>query len=513
MKKYNSSLPTALYTAEQVRSLDRCAIEDHQLSASLLMKRAGKAAFDRMLSLWPQVTAVHVFCGSGNNGGDGYVLAALAAQRNLSVTVWQLATAEKLVGAALDAYRYACQEKVMAKPFSPFAWQQQLLAPSEGAESIIVDALLGTGVIGSIRPEYAEAIAAINSCHWPVLALDVPSGVHPDTGHVSDLAVEADATVSFIGLKLGLFTAKGRVRSGQRYFSDLGTPSSIYSSTQAVATRLALNDVIDMLPPRPIDAHKTDCGHLLVIGGDHGFGGAPLMSAEMALRCGAGMVTVATRSEHIGSVLSRRPELMAVAVASGEALQPLLKKPNTLVVGPGMGRSRWSINLLSHAMDAELPMVIDADALNLLANSHLHLNADKPQWVLTPHPGEAARLLGTSSNQVQTDRIHAAREIQARYGGIVVLKGPGTIVLDLNGNVSICDHGNPGMATAGMGDVLSGLLGALIAQGLDINNAARLGVCLHAAAADVLAQKDGERGLLATDLIAIVRAMINGMGN
>ena len=205
MKKSNSSLPTALYTAEQVRSLDCCAIEDHQLSASLLMKRAGKAAFDQMLSLWPQLTTVHVFCGSGNNGGDGYVLAALAAQRNLTVTVWQLATAEKLVGAALDAYCYACQEKVMMQSFSPLAWQQQLPINSIDTENIIIDALLGTGVIGSIRPEYAEAIAAINCCHCPVLALDMPSGVEPDTGHVNDMAVEADATISFIGLKLGLF--------------------------------------------------------------------------------------------------------------------------------------------------------------------------------------------------------------------------------------------------------------------------------------------------------------------
>ena len=512
MKKSNSSLPTALYTAEQIRSLDCCAIEDHQLSASLLMKRAGKAAFDQMLSLWPQLNTVHVFCGSGNNGGDGYVLAALAAQRNLTVTVWQLATAEKLVGAALDAYRYACQEKVMMQPFSPLAWQQQLPINSIDTENIIVDALLGTGVIGSVRPEYAEAVAAINRCHCPVLALDMPSGIEPDTGHVNDMTIEADATISFIGLKLGAFTAKGRVCSGQRYFSDLGVPSSIYSSTQAVATRLILDDVMDILPSRPIDAHKADCGHLLIIGGDHGFGGAPLMSAEMALRCGVGMATVATRSEHISAILSRRPELMAVAVASIEKFQSLLKKPNTLVVGPGMGCSCWSIDLLSHVIDTELPMVIDADALNLLASSDLHLNVDKPRWILTPHPGEAARLLGISSSQVQADRIHAVREIQARYGGVVVLKGPGTVVLDLNGNISICDHGNPGMATAGMGDVLSGLLGALIAQGLDVNDAVRLGVCLHAAAADTLTQKHGMRGLLATDLIAMVRAMINGVG-
>ena len=235
------------------------------------------------------------------------------------------------------------------------------------------------------------------------------------------------------------------------------------------------------------------------------------MASEMALRCGAGMVSVATRAEYVGAILARRPELMAVAVASGEELAGLLQKSNALVIGPGMGDSTWSMGLVSDLTEHGLPMVIDADALNLLARGQLQLPSHDPHWILTPHPGEAARLLGVSSQQIQSDRIQAARDIQARYGGVVVLKGPGTLVLDLNGVVSICDHGNPGMATAGMGDILSGLLGALIAQGVDLNNAALLGVCLHAAAADTLVKNYGERGLLATDLVDTVRSIINGL--
>ena len=512
MKTHIRPLPTKLYTADQVRVLDRCAIDDHQLRTSLLMKRAGKAAFSQLLALWPQVASIHVFCGSGNNGGDGYVLAALAAQRRLSVIVWQLAPVEKLTGAALAAYHYARQEQALIRPFSLVAWRRQrLLTDLASTQGIIVDALLGTGAMGPVRPSYADVIEAINICDWPVLALDIPSGVNADTGNVTGVAVKADATISFVGLKLGLFTGRGRVCSGQRCFSDLAVPMSIYSAASAVATRLQLDDVLGALAPRPVDAHKKDCGHLLVIGGDHGYGGAPLMASEMALRSGAGMVSIATRGEHIGAILARRPELMAIAVKSGEVLRQLLqrKKPNVLVVGPGIGCSAWSKQLLYHAIEIDLPMVIDADALNLLASGDLQLNTDNPRWILTPHPGEAARLLATSSDQIQADRVQAARDIQARYGGVVVLKGPGTLVLDMNGDISICDDGNPGMATAGMGDVLSGLLGALIAQGVDLNNAAQLGVCLHAAAADNLVRNNGERGLLATDLITAVRTIIN----
>jgi ADP-dependent NAD(P)H-hydrate dehydratase / NAD(P)H-hydrate epimerase len=512
VKTHTLPLPTKLYTADQVRVLDRCAVEEHHLNTSLLMMRAGKAAFTQLLALWPQVVSIHVFCGSGNNGGDGYVLAALASQQQLSVIVWQLAPVEKLTGAALAAYHYAQQEQVLIQPFSLAAWQQQqLLTPATLTQSVvIIDALLGTGLTGPVRPLYADAIESINACDWPVLALDIPSGVNADTGDVTGVAIKANATVSFIGLKLGLFMSRGRVFSGQRYFNDLAVPISIYSAASAIATRLQLDDVLGVLAPRPADAHKKDCGHLLVIGGDHGYGGAPLMAAEMALRCGAGMVSIATHAEHIGAILARRPELMALAVESGQILKPLLQRSNALVVGPGMGSSAWSKQLLSHAIGVGLPMVIDADALNLLASGDLHLNTDNPQWILTPHPGEAARLLATTSDRIQADRVQAARDIQARYGGVVILKGPGTLVLDLDGNISVCDHGNPGMASAGMGDVLCGLLGALIVQGVGLNNAAQLGVCLHAAAADNLVQNNGERGLLATDLIAAVRTIING---
>lgn len=512
MKKDASPLPTQLYTAAQVRMLDHCAIEQHQLSASLLMKRAAEAALARLLSQWPKVASIHVFCGAGNNGGDGYALAALAAQRLLTVTIWQLAPADKLTGAALAAYHYACQEQVPIQPFSPVVWQrrQSLTHSTATLPNVIVDALLGTGAVGPLRPVYADAVEVINTCDWPVLAIDIPSGVNADNGHVASVAVKADATVSFIGLKIGLFTAKGRIYSGRSYFSDLAVPTSIYSAVSDTVTRFQLDDILDVLPPRPVDAHKRDCGHLVVIGGDYGYGGAPLMAAEMALRSGAGMVSIATHGEHIGAILARRPELMATAVASAEKLSPLLQRSDALVIGPGIGRSTWSKNLLRRAIDdAGLPMVLDADALNLLASGELSLNTSHPRWVLTPHPGEAARLLATSSDKVQADRVQAARDIQARYGGVIVLKGPGTLILDLNGDVGICDHGNAGMATAGMGDILAGLVGSLIAQGLDLNDSARLGVCLHAAAADDLMQSEGRRGLLATDIINAVRALMN----
>ena len=359
----------------------------------------------------------------------------------LSVTIWQLAPAEKLTGAALAAYHYAQQEHVLMKSFSLAIWQQYLLSINAASvkSGVIVDALLGTGIVGSVRPEYVEAIEAINRCDWPVLALDIPSGVNADTGDVGSTAIKANATISFIGLKLGLFTAKGRAFSGQRYFSDLAVPESIYPTVSAVAQRLQLDDVVGAITPRPIDAHKRNCGHLVVIGGDHGFGGAPLMAAEMAMRCGAGMVSIATRSEHISAILARRPELMTVNIASGQKLHPLLQKASGLVIGPGMGCSTWSIELLSHAMAVDLPLVIDADALNLLANNDLPLHIHDRQWILTPHPGEAARLLGISNSEVQADRIQAARDIQ----GCSPLDTNPCIVEGNNGKSQQLDHVQP----------------------------------------------------------------------
>jgi ADP-dependent NAD(P)H-hydrate dehydratase / NAD(P)H-hydrate epimerase len=275
------------------------------------------------------------------------------------------------------------------------------------------------------------------------------------------------------------------------------------SNISISASPLQLEQLLPLLKPRAIDAHKGHFGHVMVIGGDTGFGGAALMAAEAAARTGAGLVSLATRPEHIVASLTRRPEVMVHGVVSGQELEPLLSRPSVLVVGPGLGRSPWSEQMLQQALKTHLPLVLDADALNIVAEGKLFTkNSVQHHWVFTPHPGEAARLLGKTTSDVQADRIAAITELSQQYRATVILKGAGSLVFacDDEKNLGRVTDGNPGMATGGMGDVLSGILGGLIAQGLTINDAARLGAVLHARAADMAVKEMGQRGLLATDL-------------
>jgi len=259
-----------------------------------------------------------------------------------------------------------------------------------------------------------------------------------------------------------------------------------------------------LLGRRARDAHKGDFGHILVIGGDHGFSGAARMAGEAALRTGAGLVTVATRPGHAALLNTVRPELMCHGIADAKALAPLLQRATVIAIGPGLGQSPWGRALLNAALETKLPIIVDADALNLLASE----SARRDNWILTPHPGEAARLLGVSSVDIQSDRFQSAQALQEQYGGVVILKGAGTLIVDAEQSAAICTAGNPGMATGGMGDVLTGIVAGMVAQGLSLTDAAAAGVCLHAAAADRAAQA-GERGLLANDLQIELRLLLN----
>lgn len=262
-------------------------------------------------------------------------------------------------------------------------------------------------------------------------------------------------------------------------------------------------DTLASLPPRRVDAHKGDFGHVLVVGGDLGTGGAVLLSAEAALRCGAGLVSVATRPEHVPAALARLPETMCLGVSSANQLMAVLERASVLVVGPGLGQAAWGRSLLSAVANAALPQVWDADALNLLAGSPLALPSAS---ILTPHPGEAARLLGISTEAVQADRPGAARKLARKYASVCVLKGAGTLVADPAGQLAVCGRGHPAMAGAGLGDVLTGVLAALLAQGLDAWSAACLGTWLHACAGERLGLKG--RGLAASDLLPVIRELL-----
>jgi hydroxyethylthiazole kinase-like uncharacterized protein yjeF len=268
---------------------------------------------------------------------------------------------------------------------------------------------------------------------------------------------------------------------------------------------LQLSQFINYLAPRPREMHKGEAGHVLIVGGAEGYSGAPRLAAEAALRVGAGLVTVATHPAHAMCLNLGCPEIMCQGITFVAALRRLIEYADVIVVGPGLGQSLWAKRLLKTAFESKLPLVVDADGLNLLAVNPLA----RQNWVLTPHPGEAGRLLQQTTEQVQIDRLHAVSQLQQRYQGVCVLKGAGSLVAVSKGSPAVCELGNPGMATAGMGDVLSGVIGGLIAQRIPLAEAAKLGVCLHASAGDLAAQEGGERGMIATDLFPYLRRLVN----
>jgi hydroxyethylthiazole kinase-like uncharacterized protein yjeF len=494
-----TGLNPALYRAAQVRELDRRAIEEFWIPGATLMARAGKAAFEALRQRWPKAKRIVVLAGVGNNAGDGFVVARLCREAGLKVRVLQVSEAghfSKDAAAAREALRKA---GVQPEPFGGEVAVDALVAAD-----VLVDALLGTGLSGEVREPFADAVRATNATPAPVLALDIPSGLDADTGRVLGVAIRADLTVSFIGFKQGMFLGEGPEHCGAVTCSDLAVPPEVYLPVQPSGRILSLAESADLLAPRRRTAHKGDFGHVLVVGGAEGMGGAARMAGEAAARCGAGLTSIAAHPYHAAALSAARPELMAHPVQSRDDLDPLLERASVVALGPGLGRSAWAQAMWDRVMESELPLVVDADGLNLLAE-HPQQRSD---WVLTPHPGEAARLLGSDTASVQADRFAAAAELQARYGGTVVLKGAGTLVRDGEGPTGLCAAGNPGMASGGMGDVLTGTIAALLAQGLAPAQAARLGVCLHATAAD-RAARDGERGLLASDLLPHLRALVN----
>lgn len=489
-------LPRALYTAAQVRGFDRLAIEHFGIPGGELMERAGQATFALLRRTWPRARRLIVLAGVGNNAGDGFVVARLARQTGLEVQVLQVGDRERLRGDALDN---ATRWREMGG-----AWRAFDGIPADA--ELIIDALFGTGLERPVGGAWAEAIAATNVHPAPCLAIDLPSGLHADTGVVLGSAVRAAATISFIGLKLGLFTAEGPDCVGAVTFAGLGVPAAVYASSPLTARRIDGSILGRLLGPRRRNAHKGHFGHVLVIGGNHGMGGAARLAAEAALRVGGGLVSLATRTAHVAPILAARPEVMVHAVESVDDLSGPLRQASVIAIGPGLGRDAWAQALWQAALAAERPLVVDADALHLLAAAPQR----RDDWVLTPHPGEAATLLGLCTAEIGADRLGAVRQLQRRCGGSVVLKGAGSLIASA-GEVppAVCSAGNPGMASGGMGDALTGVVAGLLAQGLTLRDAAEAGVCLHASAGDAAAAAGGERGLLASDLIAQLRTQSN----
>ncbi|HSD69305.1 MAG TPA: NAD(P)H-hydrate dehydratase [Woeseiaceae bacterium] len=489
------NLPVEIYSVESVRRIDRTAIDKGGISGYALMTRAAQAALEETRRRFPKAKRWQIVCGPGNNGGDGYVLARLAGQQGIQVSVLAAQSPESLKGDA----RTACLD-LAAEGGSVSDWSGALDADAD----LLIDAMFGSGLERDISGSQAGIVDAINAHAAPVVALDIPSGVHGDSGAVMGKAVVADLTVTFVGLKTGLFLGAARQCVGELAFAGLGIPEECRRDVPAELIRIEASLLQQALPPRKADAHKGDFGHLLLVGGNPGMPGAIRLAGMAALRSGAGRVTIATHASNIAPISAGCPELMFHAIDKADDLAPILGRVDTLGIGPGLGTGDWGRALLEPALAAGLPTVVDADALTVLAGLKLR----KENWILTPHPGEAARLLSSTVAEVQGDRPKAARELQKRYGGIVVLKGAGTLVAGGVGPCRLCTAGNPGMAAAGMGDVLTGIIAALLAQHLPAETAAQCGVLLHAMAGDAAAAR-GQRGMLASDLLPELRTCVN----
>ncbi|KGM05887.1 NAD(P)HX epimerase/NAD(P)HX dehydratase [Methylophaga thiooxydans] len=490
-------LPYPLYTAEQTRQLDRIASEQHAIPAATLMTRAGTAALNFILTQWPDAKQLLILCGSGNNAGDGYEVARQALEKHCKVVLVEVGRTDKMSDEAT-----AARQAYLATGAEPIAFDGVL-----PVADMIVDALFGTGLDRDITGAFAQAIDAINHVeNTPVLSLDIPSGIHADTGKALGIAVHATATLSFIGLNIGLFNGDAPNYTGHIVFDALAVPDSVFEAIEATTYRLDLDHQATLkLAPRQRTSHKGHFGHLLVIGGNLGMSGAPRIAAEAATRVGAGLVSIATHPSHSALINLTRPELMSHGVEIIDELTPLLTTANVVTIGPGLGQTQWSQALSNKAIESKHPMVVDADALNLLSRQP----QQNPHWILTPHPGEAARLLGCSTKTVQENRLDAVRQLHARYGGIIVLKGAGTLIYNGEDPIRLSPCGNPGMASGGMGDALAGIIGGLLAQNFSLMGAACIGVTIHGMAADKAAEQDGERGMLAMDLMPHLRHLVN----
>ena len=504
-----------LYTAAASQAIDVDAVLPTSqgglgIESFKLMERAAEYALACLCQRWPNAQGFSLFCGKGNNAGDGYVMAAMASQLGIRVQIFAVVDPHALSGDALRAYQHCVAIGLVI---------EDIHAPIK--YSIVVDALLGTGFSPPLREQMAQVISRINAHGGEVISLDLPSGVSADKGlrgEDKNESINASITVSFITHKIGLHTGAAIAARGDLLVTDLGVPAQIFHRYPSVPW---LKWAPSRLSTTGLNTHKSRQGHVLVVGGDVGMAGAVLMAAEAAFRAGAGLVTIATRPEHRSGILARLPEAMWVDPES-ERFDPVAQGCDAVVLGPGLGRLPWGLATLKRVLSLPCPKVLDADALYWLAVEQEIKDlcaASSEQLFITPHSAEAARLLDCPVFDVESDRMAATVLLTKKYNCAGVLKGPGS-VLFAEQQRAICAQGNPGMATAGMGDVLSGIAGALVAEvaakgdakgdakgGVDLaalDHAFQSAVLWHSAAADLAAIELGPRSLMATDVISFL---------
>lgn len=490
-----------LYTADQSRELDRTVIEKYGISGKVLMGRAGKLAFKHIFEFFDEVSNIVVLCGSGNNGGDGYVVALCALKAGFGVQVLY-SEPPKTKDAKLMYRRYLKQGGV-AKAYN--ARYGKMPARAE----LIVDALLGTGTQNAPRGLVEKMIRAANRSGLNIVSLDIPSGLNSDAGCAYNPCISALITVTFMTRKVGCYTVDGNDRCGAVIYESLGVPRDAFSQVSAIAHFIEPVKII----PRRYNTYKRDYGELAILGGSKGMLGAVLLAGRAGIRAGCGLVTVVSKPRHADILALHCPEVMSLDFGRKQKVQQLFDRSDALVVGPGMRDGAWGHRVFAAIRDFEGPVVVDAGALRVLAKPLYRQRRDN--WVLTPHPGEAAALLDCTTEDIQKNRMGSAAEIVRIYGGVCVLKGIGTIVSSLEyPEAQICELGNPGMATAGMGDVLSGIIGALLAAGdYGLTEAAAAGVWLHSNAADFAADKKSDTGMIASDVIECLPRVFKALNN
>src|SRR5579862_4866614 len=510
-----------LVTAAEMRRLDALTIERYGTPGHVLMERAGSGATRVLLEQFPHVRRkrVVVVAGKGNNGGDGFVIARLLRRRGVRADVVLLGKASDLKGDAARMLKALRRTKVKVVDVATDKDVARLSAAIPDA-TLLVDAIFGTGLNAPIAGRYAEVIHLMNASGIPIFAVDIPSGLDADRGTPLGVAIQAEATVTFGFAKLGQVIYPGAAHVGTLAVVDIGIAPQAIAEVQPRARLLDADEVAPLVPVRAVDAHKGSCGHVLLIAGSRGHTGAALLAARAACRSGAGLTTLAGPTSLNAVFCGGAPEVMTAPLRDADgllefeeaALRTLLDGKTAVVVGPGMGTHAAAEKLVRFLLaEVPLPMVLDADALTCVARDLDILKTARARTVLTPHPGEMGRLLGAPTADVQVDRVGVAGSFAAAHHCVLVLKGAGSVIATADGSVAINSTGNPGMASGGMGDALSGILGGLLAQGLTPAAAACLGVYVHGKAADRVAATRGHIGVLASDVIDEVPATLNGL--
>ncbi len=499
-------------TASQMQNLDRRAINDFGIPGIVLMENAGRGTVDAIYRHFPDIGSkkVIIFAGRGNNGGDGFVIGRHLINRGIEVNVFLLTNKEKVSGDArinLELYQKMGSLYELKSEEDLFNFKNLI---SQGG--LIVDAILGTGLKSEVSGLYREVIHYINSLPIPVVAVDIPSGIDANTGKVLGIAIRADLTVTFGLPKIGLVIHPGLSLVGNLEVVDISIPDYLVEQEDIKVELLELKELAQLLKPRPENTHKGHYGHLLIVAGSVGKTGAAAMSSEAALYTGAGLITLAIPSSLNPIMEVKLTEVMTeplpetssqtLSVKSWPRIQELMEGKRAIALGPGISTHPETVEVVSHIVrESPVPMIIDADGINALAKEPALLKEAKSPVVLTPHPGEMARLLKTSIQSIQEDRIEVAKRFAQENGVYLVLKGARTVIAEPDGKVYINPTGNPGLASGGTGDVLTGMIAGFAVQGYSLSEACRLGVYLHGYIADIVAKETGEMGLTATDIL------------